>query len=238
VYEQSHLGLSSRYGSPSPLPPVSKDPNIPTVEIESTPPLAKYKASPKIPPELLKSALANPEPELVPTADRQPSVFSDVPIHDNGDYEIEAILDHRDHHQRGREYLVHWLGYPSSDDEWIAAQDLQAPDLLARYYASRPSNPQMDEHQVQPKVRTRRLKRGSHGKDPVNLPERDTSEHPPVDPHDNQYIVDFIHGQRTARSGRREFLVRWEGYSERHDSWVKELDIDPKVVKEYLHGFW
>ena len=31
------------------------------------------------------------------------------------EYEIEAIFDHP--HIRGRcEYLVHWLGYPNSDD--------------------------------------------------------------------------------------------------------------------------
>jgi hypothetical protein len=29
-------------------------------------------------------------------------------------------------------------------------------------------------------------------------------------------------------------LVHWEGYSDTEDSWVKEVDIDPEMVKAYL----
>ena len=35
---------------------------------------------------------------------------------------------------------------------------------------------------------------------------------------------------------KREFLVHWEGYSDIEDSWVKEVDIDPEMVKAYLEG--
>jgi hypothetical protein len=29
-------------------------------------------------------------------------------------------------------------------------------------------------------------------------------------------------------------LVHWEGYSDTEDSWIKEVDIDPEMVREYL----
>jgi hypothetical protein len=35
---------------------------------------------------------------------------------------------------------------------------------------------------------------------------------------------------------KRGFLVHWEGYSDIEDSWVKEADIDPEMVKAFLEG--
>jgi len=44
-------------------------------------------------------------------------------------------VDHRD--IRGhREYLVHWLGYPNSNDSWMKEKDLHAMDLLKEYFAA------------------------------------------------------------------------------------------------------
>jgi Chromo (CHRromatin Organisation MOdifier) domain len=53
---------------------------------------------------------------------------------DDEEYKIEKILDHDN---RGkRKYLDHWLGWPTSDDQWIAEEDLHAPDLLTAYLTS------------------------------------------------------------------------------------------------------
>jgi len=63
------------------------------------------------------------------------------PIIDNEEeYEIEAILDSR-RKGRGRQmqYLVHWKGYPHSDDSWITHKDLHAPELLAEFLLSTPA---------------------------------------------------------------------------------------------------
>jgi len=63
------------------------------------------------------------------------------PIIDNEEeYEIEAILDSR---RKGRghqlQYLVHWKGYPHSDDSWIGHKDLHAPELLEDFMLSNPA---------------------------------------------------------------------------------------------------
>jgi RNase H-like domain found in reverse transcriptase/Reverse transcriptase (RNA-dependent DNA polymerase)/Integrase zinc binding domain/Chromo (CHRromatin Organisation MOdifier) domain/Aspartyl protease len=51
------------------------------------------------------------------------------------EYEIESIRDAR---RRGRghklQYLVHWKGYPNSDDSWVNHKDVHAPELLEQYY--------------------------------------------------------------------------------------------------------
>jgi len=49
------------------------------------------------------------------------------PVIDGADdeYEIEYIRDHRDT-AHGWQYLVHWLGYPDTDDEWIHEGNIDA----------------------------------------------------------------------------------------------------------------
>jgi hypothetical protein len=55
------------------------------------------------------------------------------------EYEVEAILNMR-RHGRGRklQYLVHWKGYPHSDDSWVDHKDLNAPELLKEFYQKSP----------------------------------------------------------------------------------------------------
>jgi Chromo (CHRromatin Organisation MOdifier) domain len=65
------------------------------------------------------------------------------------------------------------------------------------------------------------------------FPGRVPPEPPPIDAEDNQYIVEAILDHRHVRR-KREFLIHWEGYSDTEDSWVKEVDIDPEMVKAYL----
>ena len=52
-------------------------------------------------------------------------------------YKIKNILEAW-HFGKGYnlQYLVHWKGYPHSDDQWINHKDLNAPDLLAEFYLS------------------------------------------------------------------------------------------------------
>ena len=91
-----------------------------------------------------------------------------------------------------------------------------------------------DEYRIHPKVHARRLKQ-AHENDPVLFPGRVPPEPPPIDAEDNQYIVEAILDYRIDRR-KREFLLHWEGYLDIEDSWVKEVDIDPEVVKVYIEG--
>jgi len=63
------------------------------------------------------------------------------PIIDNEEeYEIEAILDARRRgHGRQLQYLVHWKGYPHSDDSWIPHSDVHAEELLEGFRLSHPA---------------------------------------------------------------------------------------------------
>src|SRR6267154_502802 len=50
------------------------------------------------------------------------------------EYEVESIRDirHKGCSQK-REYLMHWRGYPASDDSWVSQDDLNAPELLKEF---------------------------------------------------------------------------------------------------------
>ena len=53
------------------------------------------------------------------------------------EYEIESIRDSRTFGRSKKlQYLVHWKGYPSSDDSWVDSKDLHAPSLLKHYLDS------------------------------------------------------------------------------------------------------
>lgn len=51
---------------------------------------------------------------------------------------------------------------------------------------------------------------------------------------DNEFEVEYIMSHKIVRN-KRLFWVRWKGYSESHDSWVKEKDLNcPIVLEKYL----
>ena len=56
-------------------------------------------------------------------------------------YEVESILDSR-FIRSSLHYLVHWKGYPSSDDQWLPSSELShASDFVAAFHATHPSAP-------------------------------------------------------------------------------------------------
>ncbi len=54
--------------------------------------------------------------------------------HGEEEYEIEYITsDRRFGRNRKKQYLIHWKGYPSSDDSWVNCEDLHTPEILQEY---------------------------------------------------------------------------------------------------------
>ena len=50
---------------------------------------------------------------------------------------------------------------------------------------------------------------------------------------DEQFVVEKIVAMRVCV--RREFLLKWEGYSESQNSWEPEENLDcPNLVKEFM----
>lgn len=74
---------------------------------------------------------------------------------ENGEYEVEAIVDHKK--QKGRTmYRIRWKGWSSKDDTWLAANDLSCKDLL-RKYRKKMERENKDVYTVQKIIDHRRL---------------------------------------------------------------------------------
>ncbi len=58
------------------------------------------------------------------------------PVIDQGEeeYEIESIISDKSSGRNWKkQYLIHWKGYPSSNDSWVDHEDLHAPEILQEY---------------------------------------------------------------------------------------------------------
>ena len=69
--------------------------------------------------EAYGSAFAKPPPELIDGEE---------------EYKVEDIITHRTS-RRKKQYLVKWVGYPSSENSWVNEADMNAPQLLYNYNA-------------------------------------------------------------------------------------------------------
>jgi len=60
-------------------------------------------------------------------------------INDEEQYEVEQICNYQ-YFGRNKtlQYLIHWKGYPNSDDTWEPAADTHAPDLVKTYHKGTP----------------------------------------------------------------------------------------------------
>jgi len=60
-------------------------------------------------------------------------------INDEEQYKVEQIRNHRySGRNRTLQYLIHWKGYPDSDDTWELAADTHTPDLVRAYHKGTP----------------------------------------------------------------------------------------------------
>jgi hypothetical protein len=57
------------------------------------------------------------------------------------EYEVESIRDMRTTRGRKRQYLVHWKGYPMSDDSWVDEKDMNTPNLIQEYHTAAAGRP-------------------------------------------------------------------------------------------------
>jgi len=87
----------------------------------------EFRIHPKVHARRLKLGYDN-DPELFPS--RNPSKPPPIDVDDNR-YAVEAVLDHRKF-GRTRQFLVHWEGYPDTDDSWVLERDID--DGLVRVY--------------------------------------------------------------------------------------------------------
>jgi hypothetical protein len=104
---------------------VSAKPSTSTYKLLLPP---EYNFHPTFHAKRLKPALSNDDTLFPDRALPKPPPV----VEESNEYEIERILDHCDT-TRGRQYLIHWPGYPDTDDEWIHEGYIEAQEPIDQY---------------------------------------------------------------------------------------------------------
>ena len=55
-------------------------------------------------------------------------------------YEVEEVIDSRIYRKK-LQYLVRWRGYGHEENSWLMEGDIDAPELIAKFYRTYPNAP-------------------------------------------------------------------------------------------------
>jgi hypothetical protein len=103
-------------------------PETSTYKLELLPATEYSSIHPVFHTKLLRKYVPN-DPELFPS--REPTRPPPV-IPEDDRWEVEELRDVKERRGNRKEYLVHWKGYPDSDDSWVKEEDID--DEIVREY--------------------------------------------------------------------------------------------------------
>lgn len=151
------------------------------------------------------------------------------------EYEVEDIIDHRKERGGKMVYRIRWKNFKAADDTWEPEATLTCPDIIKRYKAKlekEDSAPPAKKGKPAPKG-----KKGAAGKKatPKPSPKKRSAKESEDDDEDEddeedgaEYEVEKIIDVHFKRNGKRDYLVRWKGFSSKDDTWEPEEHLNCK----------
>ncbi|XP_053695319.1 cylicin-1 [Sabethes cyaneus] len=137
------------------------------------------------------------------------------------EYEVQDIVDHRK--ERGGKilYRIRWKNYGESDDTWEPEDTLSCPDIIKKYKAKMGKEETTPAKKAKPAPKKGSAKKGVKKptpKKPAKVAKADDDEDDEEDD-GKEYEVEKIIDVHFKRDGKREYLVRWKGFSSKDDTW-------------------
>lgn len=165
-----------------------------------------------------------PPTEAVPRAVPKRAA-ANVALQENSDdeedeYEVEKIVNHRV--QGGiNMYNVKWKGWTNQHNTWEPEHSLNCDDLLEQF-------------KNQPKGKKKKgAKAKKTGAIQIKLGKKKVGGAKKAAKEDAEYEVEKIVDVRTQK-GKKEFRIRWKGWSAKDDTWEKLSALDcPEKIKEF-----
>lgn len=152
------------------------------------------------------------------------------------EYEVLDIVDHRK--ERGGKFLyrIRWKNYGEEDDTWEPEDTLSCPDIIKKYKAKM----EKEEAAVTPAKKGRPASKGVAAKKGAKKPTpKKTTKSAKADDDDDdeedetEYEVEKIIDVHFKRDGKREYLVRWKGFSSKDDTWEPADNVNcPHLIEK------
>ena len=124
------------------------------------------------------------------------------------DYQVEKVVDKRTTEDGEVEYLLKWKGYGHEDNTWEPFSNLDCDDLINEFHTQGLTS------------RKRKM--------PQEI-EFDDYEEDAIadedDDDDDEYVVEKVLQRRRSDQGGFEYLLKWKGYSEVHNSWEPQSNL-------------
>lgn len=167
-------------------------------------------------------------------------------------WQVEEILDFKIE-DKTKYFLVRWKGYDSSADSWIYRKDLHCTELIQQFYEKVSREVQLffvfltrnvefkhPEAMISTYKRRKKEDYAVGKKKKYTYPPRPPKidEQPDYDPENldenQEWKVEKILDVHHRQDKKREFLIRWEGFSSKSDSWEPEENLDCKeLIKKF-----
>ncbi|KAL1116137.1 hypothetical protein AAG570_005632 [Ranatra chinensis] len=168
------------------------------------------------------------------------SPLQDLDHIDDDNYEVEAIIDDRKEGNKTH-YLVLWKGCKREEATWECESDLNCNQLLNKYLTEKEKqfrNGEGTSNDLDAQVASVPKKKGVAKKkkrEPPTGEENEPLSRPskfkrPGANADGEYQVERIVDVHIQKGGKREFLVKWVGYSSDENTWEPEKNLQGTAV--------
>ncbi|CAG4947689.1 unnamed protein product [Parnassius apollo] len=151
---------------------------------------------------------------------------------DAEEYEVEKIIDSK--RIKGKlHYLIRWKGYSADSDTWEPENTLSCPELINKFNEEKENSKDKDGDTPQEKKGNKRKSKTN----PKTSPKKAKNAEWDSENADEaaEYEVERILEVHHKKSGKREFLIHWKGWSSKFDSWEPESNLNcPELIKKFM----
>ncbi|XP_014609904.1 PREDICTED: chromodomain-helicase-DNA-binding protein 1-like isoform X2 [Polistes canadensis] len=163
------------------------------------------------------------------------------------EYEVEKIVGRRTIKGR-RQFLIRWKGYGEESDTWEQEKDLNCPKLIENFLLDdNETDETISEKAAKPiKAKSvkadkkKEMKKSKYNKRQSNLTEEE-EELEIVDTlikndeNQKEFEVDKIIEVHFRKNKKREFLIRWKGFTAADDTWEPEENLNcPDLINKFM----
>lgn len=160
------------------------------------------------------------------------------------EFEVEKIVGHRTIKGR-RQFLVRWKGYDEDSDTWEQEKDLNCPQLIEEFIAEDEENQEnkskKSENSPKPS-KTKSPRADKKSKKRMSSSKKETADGKDTATEDEdekgeqkEFEVEKIIEVHFKKNKKREFLIRWKGFTSADDTWEPEENLNcPELIEKFM----